>query len=36
MYNSSLKKFVATLYRSNKLSEDDVNELKEWLNNQEE
>lgn len=36
MYNSSLKKFVATLYRGNKLSEDEVNELKEWLNNQEE
>lgn len=36
MYNSSLKKFVATLYRGNKLSDDEVNELKEWLNKQEE
>ena len=36
MYNSSLKKFVATLYGGNKLSNDEVKELKEWLNKQEE
>ena len=35
MYNSSLKKFVATLYKGNQLSEKEVEDLKEWLNKQE-